>query len=82
MVSEYFSEKEAEAKIGKIVITLKEFSGVPMYTIGEVNRIYGDRNMWGVDIEWKFAHSDKNKHKSLIDGFSKDEYSQFLQEVN
>lgn len=75
----YFSEQEINKKIGKLIITIREFSGVPVGTIGKVVHgwKYGE-NKSGVDIEWQFIHTNRPK---LVDGFSKDEYEKFLIEL-
>ena len=82
MRSEYFSEKEAESKVNKLVVTLREFSGIPKHTAGKVTRVYGDKDKYGVDIEWQLIHEKRPRYKPIVDGFSKSEYEEFLQEIN
>lgn len=78
MHNKYFTEEEAERKLGKLVISLIEFSGISVGTVGEVVRKYGDKKTWGLDIKWLFIHTKRN---SITDGFSKDEYEEFLEEL-
>lgn len=73
----YFTAYEVQEKIGKCVKTLREFSGVPSGTIGTVTRSYqAGKAAYGLDITWL-----RPGKSSLTDGFSKDEYYQFLVEV-
>ena len=57
VVHEYFTEQEAQAKIGKVIETLVEFSSVPKGTGGTVVR--ADHGMakarWTVGIQWLLA---------------------------
>ena len=78
MHNKYFSKEVAEEKLGKLVVSLREFSGVPVGTIGIVEDFYGMRNEYGLDIKWLFIHTKRN---SITDGFSKDEYEEFLEEL-
>jgi hypothetical protein len=75
MLNEYFREYEASRKIGRMIKTNIEFSGVPKDTRGMVVDIYPhNKDNWGVSIQWSLDHK-------LVDGFSKTEYVQFLEEV-
>ena len=75
MLNEYFREYEAARKIGRMIKTNIEFSGVPKDTRGMVVDIYQHNHMdFGVSIQWSLDHK-------LVDGFSKTEYVQFLEEV-
>lgn len=71
----YFTKSEARSKIGKRIKTNREFSGVPVNTCGTVVGMYkyaGSKDC-GLNITWDGLH--------LIDGFSKDEYEAFLEEI-
>lgn len=78
MHNKYFSKEDAEKKLGKMVISLREFSGIPIGSVGRVASIYGMKNEYGLDIRWLFIHTKKHR---VVDGFSKDEYKEFLQEL-
>jgi len=78
MSEQYFSESEAAEKIGKSVRSLRDFSDIPTGTTGTVLRSYKHSNgEIGIDIQWNLP----GRRTPLIDGFSKDEYNQFLVEV-
>ena len=79
MKNNYWSEDEADTKIGKLIVTMRSFSNIPIGTVGKVARKYGDKNKWGLDIEWVFVHT---KRLPLTDSFSKDEYEEFLLEID
>ena len=75
-MSRYFSKDEAQSKLGRNIRTKVDFSGVPAGTKGFVYNYYnhsGTKN-YGVEIKWGL-----DQH--LVDGFSKDEYDQFLEEL-
>jgi len=72
----YFTKSEAQAKVGKRVKTKIEFYQLPAGTTGKVTGIYsGWRNESGVDITW-------NRNPPITDGFSKDEYEEFIEELS
>lgn len=75
----YFSGEAARALIGRGVRTLVEFSGVPTGTTGKVIRAdpTGDVDGYNVGIEWDMPQ----RHKPLVDWFSRDEYDRFLEEL-
>jgi hypothetical protein len=72
----YFSRHECPVP-GTEVKSLVEFSGVPVGTKGMVvgNWAMG-KGRWGVTVQWIRAIGGP-----LSDGFSKNEYQSFLQEV-
>ena len=75
-----FSQEEAHSKLGKMIVSLAEFSGVPKGTSGKVARI--DRmgrtpEEWDVEIEWNILE----RFKPLTDWFTKGEYERYLREV-
>lgn len=72
------TEAEALARIGKKIRTRREFSGVPVGTTGTVIRPFqfGD-GTFGLDIQWDLP----GRGRPLVDGFSKEEYEGFLEEV-
>ena len=78
MIATYFTEDEAEEKIGKKIFTMYEFAGVPKYTTGIVSGMYTSSEGKGLDITWDLP----SLCRPLTDGFSKDEYEQFLREIN
>lgn len=79
MSSTYFSEQEARAKVGKKIMALIEFANVPAGSTGRVvshySHSHGEGRVWGVMIAW-------DDQKPLQDGFSRDEYEDFLEEVS
>jgi hypothetical protein len=73
-----FTDVEVESKIGKKIRTNHEFSGVPLGTTGTVLRSYEySDGGFGLEIQWDL----KGRMKPLVDGFSKDEYDEFLEEI-
>lgn len=73
----YFTAIEIADKLNKKVKTHFEFSGVPKGTQGVVYAAYkSSKDQYGVTILWKRWEGD-----TLKDGFSKDEYIQFLEEL-
>lgn len=73
----HFTRREALGKLGKKIKTLRHFSGVPAETTGTVTGMYACGNSFGLDITWDLP----GRARPLVDGFSKDEYEQFLQEI-
>lgn len=72
----YFTQSGAQGKVGKKVMALIEFANVPAGSTGRVVSCYKHsygRDVWGVMIAW-------DDQKPLQDGFSKDEYEDFLEE--
>ena len=70
----YFTEQEANELIGKNVKALREFSGIPIGTIGKVTGKYFHNlgimeKKYGVDVKWKTI----NGH-DVVDGFSKADF--------
>lgn len=80
MKEEYFSEGEMESKLGRLVVSMRGFSNVPIGTVGKVvgGYKYG-KSKSGINIEWLFVHTNKPK---LIDSFSKNDYNNSLVELN
>jgi hypothetical protein len=78
MRSKYFTKSEAGKKVGKTIQTMFKFAEVPAGTCGTVITIYkanwDDKKGYGVNITWKLPCP-------VTDGFSKDEYEEFLVEV-
>jgi hypothetical protein len=96
MTSEYFTPKEAQAKIGRRIQTLRAFSGVPEGTTGNV--IESDRSGDGhsLAIRWYLPTEKREvQHgilggeevtyirtgRRLVDWFSRDEYERYLREI-
>ena len=79
MTGVYFTKAEADAKTGKKIRSRWAFSGVPLGTMGKVTGKYesGETNQFGLDITWDLPYT----YKPLVDGFSKDEYDEFLEEI-
>ncbi len=94
---EYFTEQEALEKVGRVIETLVEFSGVPQGTTGTVIRAdKGDDDEWSLGIQWiqpnkkpSITHGQMDDKpfvaieigKPLIDWFTKSEYDQYLKEL-
>jgi hypothetical protein len=76
-MSEWFTEDEARAKIGTRIRTRVEFSGVRAGMVGTVIRHYASGRGRALDIAWEIP----GRSALLVDGFSKDEYQQFLMEL-
>ena len=79
-VRERFNQQEAYSKIGKIIATLREFSGVPAGTKGKVIKqddIGVKLEKCSVAIEWQLP----GREKPLVDWFTKGEYGRYLKEV-
>ena len=74
MLSKYFTKTEADSKIGKKIETLVNFYEVPKGTVGTVYESYEADGGYGIMIHWDLQ-------ESIDDGFSKDEYVEFLKEV-
>lgn len=74
-LGEYFTKQEAQSKIGKRIKTNHEFVDVPVNTCGTVSGTYkySGSNDYGLDIKWD--------ELPFTDGFSKDEYEEFLEEL-
>lgn len=79
-MNKYFTWQEASAKMGRRIRTKVYFADVPAGTEGVVCNWYpmGDRRKQeaGVEINWRRWIGD-----SLKDGFSKDEYQDYLEEI-
>jgi hypothetical protein len=74
-MTNYFSKDEARSKIGKDIKTLTRFADIPIGTTGKVVEAYKmDFGAFGLMIQWNISDTIK-------DGFSKDEYEEFLDEV-
>jgi hypothetical protein len=73
-MSTYFTLPEAQSKLEKTIITKIPFYQVPHGSIGKVTDIYEMGNLrYGLIIAWNGS--------VISDGFSKDEYEEFLREV-
>ena len=77
MEKKHFTEAEAKKMIGIKVRTLWEFSGVPAGTTGTVKGYYGYPNRSCLDISWDLP----GRSRPFVDGFSKEEYYQFLEQI-
>ncbi len=74
----YFTPQEARALVGRSIRTKVYFSGVEYGTTGKVVGYYHHTpRLCGVEIQWDLL----GRPNPLIDGFSKSEYEQFLEEV-
>ena len=79
-VNQRFSHQEASSKIGKIVVSLRGFSGVHEETKGTVigiDKMGRYPEEWDVKIQWDIP----GKLKPLVDWFTKGEYEMYLKEV-
>ena len=73
-MTHYFPHTEAKSKLGKTVVTKVPFFQLPKGSIGKVVDIY--KMQWpgfGVVVSWN--------NYDFSDGFSKDDYEEFLEEV-
>lgn len=81
-MSTYFTEDEAKEKVGKEIKTRYAFAGVPEGSAGKVTGIFeipfSSVNRFGVYVTWRIPNAPSIP---MIDGFSKDEYEQFLEEI-
>jgi hypothetical protein len=93
---EYFTHKEALAKVGRPIQTLREFANAPPGTTGTV--IEADRVSpihYSLIIHWNLSNEKREQHfeiggepvlfvtggKPLVNWFSRDEYERFLCEL-
>lgn len=79
-IEQRFSRQEADSKIGKTIVSLREFSGVPEETKGEVigvDKIGKLPEEWDVKIQWDLPR----RLNPLVDWFTKGEYERYLKEV-
>lgn len=79
-VNQRFCHQEAFSKIGKVVVSLREFSGVPEGTKGEVigvDKLGKLPEEWDVKIQWELP----GRFNPLVDWFTKGEYEIYLKEV-
>lgn len=73
---EYFTPEEAQAKVGKRIRTLVEFSGVPKGTNGVV--LPPTDKLVSLPIQWALV----GRLKPLVDWFTKWEYEKYLEELD
>ena len=79
-VEQRFSQQEASSKIGKTIVSLREFSSVPEETKGEVigiDKLGKIPEEWDVKIQWDLP----GRLNPLVDWFTKGEYERYLKEV-
>lgn len=77
MTEHFDSHDSAEELQGKKVKTTREFSGIEEGTVGEIVEVYEyNDNKYGIGVEWETENGNE-----IIDGFSKDEYDKYLEEV-
>ncbi len=79
-VKQRFSYQEASSKIGKNVVCLRDFSGVPEGTKGTVtgaDKMGRYPEEWDVKIQWDLP----GRLNPLVDWFTKGEYERYLKEV-
>lgn len=75
----YFTPTEARDKVGRAIRTKVNFSGVVKGTTGKVVGFYHHTGKsCGVEIQWDLL----GRPTPLVDGFSKDEYVEFLEEIH
>lgn len=72
-MSTYFTLQEAKSKLGRNIITIVPFVDVPTNSTGRVTSYYKMGELYGLTIKWD--------HINVEDGFSKDDYEEFLREV-
>lgn len=73
-----FDYPTASGKVGRRVRTLRDFSGVPAGTTGQVIQADPSDGGYALAIRWDLP---ARTGKPLVDWFSKDEYERFLQEL-
>jgi hypothetical protein len=91
-----FTEAEAQAKVGKVVHSLVEFSGVPKGSTGRVIKIDDLGDGWDVVIQWDLLQPPPSVLQGKIAGapvvivdagnplqdwFTRDEYEKYLEEL-
>src|SRR4029453_4461567 len=84
--SKNFTQAEAQAKVGKVVRSLQEFASVPQGTLADVisadprgtSKPMGGKGfqVFDVAVQWRLQEL-----KPLVDWFSKEEYEQYLEEI-
>lgn len=74
----FFKKSTALSKIGRQIITLVAFSGVPKHTAGQVVRADKSNNGYTVVIQWTLP---QRRTQPLVDWFTKNEYQQYLEEL-
>lgn len=67
----YFTHAEAKSKLGKTVVTKIPFYHLPRGTKGVIIDTYKMGNLYGLEVSWG----------EFTDGFSKDDFEEFLGEV-
>ena len=70
-MSTHFTHPEAESKLGKMVILKTPLYQLPRGTTGRVVDTYKMGSGFGLVVHWG----------NMFDGFSKDDYERFLEEV-
>jgi len=72
-MSTYFTLPEAQSKLRCRIVTTVPFVDVPANDTGIVTSYYKMGKLYGLQIKWD--------RMDIIDGFSKDDYEEFLREV-
>ena len=73
MPSTYFTLPEAQSKLRRRVVTTVTFVDIPANSTGMVTSYYKMGKLYGLMVKWD--------HINVEDGFSKDDYEEFLREV-
>ena len=73
MPSTYFTLPEAQSKLRRRIVTTVPFVDIPANSTGMVTSYYKMGELYGLTIKWD--------HINVEDGFSKDDYEEFLREV-
>lgn len=72
MAREYFTKQEALEKVGRLIETLVEFSGVPKGSSGTVVRIYeagwDSKESYGLDIQWHLSVPSPSATQGEVEG--------------
>lgn len=68
MTREYFTFEEAAAKVGKMMQTLRAFSGVPTGTTGEVIEPDRSGDGYSLAIRWNLPTEKQEVQHGLIAG--------------
>ncbi|MEJ7575922.1 MAG: hypothetical protein WKF74_02835 [Pyrinomonadaceae bacterium] len=90
---EYFTDEEAEGKVGERIETLREFSRIPQGTDVKIDQ--ASPNDYSLIVRWDLPNPLREERldigsepvpfvsggKPFIDWFTRDEYDRYLREV-
>jgi hypothetical protein len=73
MPTTYFTLPEAQSKLRRRIVTTVPFVDISANSTGRVTSYYKMGKLYGLTIKWD--------HANIEDGFSKDDYEEFLREI-